>query len=186
MNEATKFLVLLLGVLMVGLALPACDGEAAADDDDDSAAGDDDDATADDDDVADDDDDVADDDDVVAGDAVISGVVNREFSTCPPSGDGIGSLCVSLQGTCGDYGTEVASTEVVDADMSWPTNEVPFELTGIADGTWQLCAFQDDDGSGCDGGASAGDFIILGGCVEVVVTGQQDVTGLAITFDAKA
>ena len=192
MNELMKSLTLLLTLLLVGIVLPACDGEA--DDDDDSGVGDDDDATADDDDAtADDDDATADDDDATAGDdddtvaanAVISGMANREFSTCPPSGDGIGTLCVSLQGTCDDFGTEVASAEVTGADMSWPTNEVPYELTGIPDGTWQLYAWLDDDEAGCAGGAGSGDFIVLGLCMEVEVTGQQDVTGLAVTFNTK-
>ena len=185
MNEMTKTLALMLTLLLVGLALPACDGEA--DDDDDSGVGDDDDATADDDDAtAGDDDDATagDDDDTVAADAVISGVINREFSTCPPSGDGFGTLCVSLQGTCDDFGTEVASFELADADMSWPTNEVPYELTGIADGTWQLYSWLDEDGAGCDGGADAGDFIVLGLCVEVEVANQEDVI-LSVSFNTK-
>jgi len=181
MNEVTRILALMLTLLLVGIALPACDGETD-DDDDDSGVGDDD-ATADDDDATADDDD--DDDDTVAANAVISGVANREFSTCPPSGDGFGNLCVSLQGTCDDFGTEVASFSVADADMSWPTNEVAFELTGVPDGTWQLYAWLDDDAGGCEGGGGAGDFIVLGLCVEVEVAGQADVTDLAITFNTK-
>ena len=184
MTDTTKILALLLSMLLVGFALPACDG-AADDDDDDSGAGDDD-AADDDDATADDDDATAgDDDDAAAKDATISGVVNREFSTCPPSGDGFGTLCVSLQGTCDDFGTEVAAFELADADMSWPTNEVPFDLTEVADGVWQLYAWLDEDGAGCAGGAAAGDFIVLGLCVEVEVVDQTDVTDLAITFNTK-
>ncbi len=179
MNEVTRILALLLTLLLVGIALPACDGEA--DDDDDSGAADDDDATADDDDDAT----AGDDDDTVAADAAISGVIVREFSTCPPSGDGIGTLCVSLQGTCDDFGTEAASFELADADMSWPTNEVAYDLTGVADGVWQLYAWLDEDGAGCDGGGDAGDFIVLGLCVEVEVTGQADVTDFDVTFNTK-
>jgi hypothetical protein len=184
MIDTTKILALLMSLLLVGLALPACDGEA--DDDDDSGTGDDDDVADDDDATADDDDATAgDDDDATAKDATISGVIVREFSTCPPSGDGIGTLCVSLQGSCDDFGTEVASFELADADMSWPTNEIAYELTELADGVWQLYSWLDEDGAGCDGGADTGDFIVLGLCLEVEVAGQADVTDFDVTFNTK-
>ncbi len=183
MTDTTKILALLLSLLLVGFALPACDGEA--DDDDDSATGDDDDVADDDDATGDDDDATGDDDDTVAADATISGVIVREFSTCPPSGDGFGTLCVSLQGACDDFGTEVASFELADADMSWPTNEIAYELTGVADGVWQLYAWLDEDDGGCAGGAATGDFIVLGLCLEVEVAGQADVTDFDVTFNTK-
>jgi hypothetical protein len=141
--------------------------------------------TADDDDDAADDDDDTGDDDTVAAEAMISGDVGREVSTCPPNQDGIGALCMFLLQTCGDMDSVIASSELADADMSWPTNTVAFEIEGIPDGTWQLWGYLDDDGSGCDGEPTYGDFYLEGACVEVVVTDQEDVTGILVTFDSK-
>jgi len=147
-------------------------------DDDDDSAGDDD---AGDDDAGDDD---AGDDDAAA-DAMVSGTAGRETSTCPPYQDGMGTLCMFLLQTCADLGTEVASGEVASADMSFPTNTVDFDISDVPDGTFQLFGFLDDDDSGCAGGETTGDFFVSGDCVEVVVSGQQDVSGVSITFDAK-
>jgi len=178
MDKLLRLLAVLLAFTLVSLALPGCPGDDD-DDDDDSASTDDDVA---DDDVADDD---VGDDDTVAADATVSGTASREFQTCPPAGDGVGDLCVFLLATCEDLGTAVASAVVSDADLSWPDNTIPFEITGVADGVWQAWGFLDDDGSGCDGGPTTGDFFLSGGCVEVEVVGQADVTGVEIVFNAK-
>ena len=184
MNKALRLLAVLMAMTLGSLALPGCPSDDDDDDNDDSATGDDDVA---DDDAADDDaaDDDAADDDTVAADATVSGSAGREFSTCPPEGNGIGDLCMFLLSNCADLGTEVASTVVPDADMEWPDSRVDFAITGVPDGMWQLYGFLDDDGSGCEGGMTFGDFFLAAECVEVEVVGQQDVTGVQITFDSK-
>ncbi|MBU1072666.1 hypothetical protein KKG45_05405, partial [bacterium] len=74
-------------------------------------------------------------------------------------------------------------TMVASADMSYPTNLIAFDITEVADGTYQAYGYLDDDGTG-DGGATAGDFENTV-CVEVTVSDQEDVTGVSITFDSK-
>lgn len=114
----------------------------------------------------------------------ISGTVGREIATCPPVHGGVGTLCVHVLTTCPDVGTEVASTTVASADMSWPYNTVDFTVTGVADGTYQVFAYLDDDESGCTGTLTSGDFYLGDMCVEVTVSGA-DVTGVTITFNNK-
>ena len=109
----------------------------------------------------------------------------REFSTCPPNQDGMGALCMFLLADCEDLGSAVSSQTIADADMSWPTNVVDWEMTGVPDGTWQLWGFLDDDSSGCEGDVTYGDFYLAGGCIEVTVTNQEDVTGVNVMFDSK-
>jgi len=117
--------------------------------------------------------------------ALVSGEAGREFSTCPPNQDGKGTLCFFLLETCYDLSSAVSTMALEDADMSWPTNTVAFELSEVPDGTWQLWGFLDDDSSGCDGDITYGDFYLEDGCLEVTVTDQADVTGIEVTFDSK-
>jgi len=185
MDKLLRLLAVLLALTLVSLAMPGCPGDDDDDDDNDDSATADDDVA--DDDVADDDaaDDDAGDDDTAPANASVIGAASREFQTCPPAGDGVGDLCVYLLATCEDLPSEVASVVVPDADLSWPDNRVDFTITGVADGLWQGWGFLDDDGSGCDGGPTSGDFFLSGGCVEVEVAGQQDVTGVQIVFNDK-
>jgi hypothetical protein len=171
------------------ILLPAL-GPAACGDDDagtDSDADSDTDADSDSDTDADSDSDTdSDSDSDTPAEASVSGTAGRDISTCPPWQDGIGDLCVFLLDECGDVDTEVVSVTVADADMSWPTNTVPFTIEGVPDGTFQVYGFLDDDGTGCAGGATEGDFWVdSDSCAEVTVTGQEDVTGVALTFASK-
>jgi len=46
--------------------------------------------------------------------------------------------------------------------------------------------FLDDDGTGCAGGATEGDFWVEGdGCSVVSVVDQEDVTGVELVFASK-
>ncbi len=114
----------------------------------------------------------------------VSGTVGRDYATCPPIYGGIGTLCVHILGTCGDMTSEVASTTVPNADMSWPTNTVNFTVPDVPDGSWQLFTYHDDDESGCNGTLTTGDFYSGDMCVAVTVDGA-DVTGVAVTFNNK-
>jgi hypothetical protein len=173
-----QLLLCLAFAALLPLAMVAC---PATTDDDDSADDDDDDAA--DDDAADDD---ASDDDTEPADAAVSGSVDREISTCPPNQDGLGDLCMFLLADCADSTNDaVATGHVANADMSFPTNAVDFTIEGLADGTYQLTGFLDDDSSGCDGAVTYGDFYMDGVCVEVEIVGQQDVTGVTMTFTSK-
>jgi hypothetical protein len=118
------------------------------------------------------------------GDATVSGSASRDYGSCPPSQDGIGDLCMFLLADCDDLGSEVASAVVTAANMSNPSATIAYSIEGVPDGTFQLFGFLDDDSSGCDGGATSGDFW-PNGCVEVTVTDQQDVTGANIHFASK-
>ena len=119
------------------------------------------------------------------GGATVSGSANRTIGTCPPHDDGFGDLCVSLRGTCDQPATEVANTVTADQSMAGPESSyVDFELTGVPDGTWHIYALFDDDESGCDA-LTTGDFHLAAGCVEVTVTGGQDVSNVEITFDQR-
>ncbi len=175
MHTARTLIHTALALSLLTLVLPGC--EPVEVDDDDVA----------DDDVADDDtaDDDVGDDDTAPAEAMVSGIAGREYSTCPPAGNGVGDLCMFLLQDCLDVESAVASTVVLDADMSWPTNTIDFAIEGVADGSWQLFGFLDDDGAGCDAGPTSGDFFVSGNCVEVVVVDQQDVTDVAIVFDSK-
>ena len=177
MDSLYRILGTCLAAFLLTLTMPGCTApshEGDDDDNDDSATGDDD--------AADDD---AADDDTVAAEAMVSGRAGREFSTCPPAGNGVGDLCLYLLTDCADPFSDVASTVVPDADMSWPDNLVDFTIEGVPDGVWQLYGFLDDDGSGCEGGVSNGDFYLADECVEVEVVDQQDVTGVLIKFNSK-
>ncbi len=177
MHDARILLTFALVLSLLSLALPACETGThplnGGDDDDDDDI------------VDDDDDDVADDDDAAPAEAAVSGAAGRTFSTCPPAGNGVGDLCMFLLSDCADPDSTVASAVVLDADMSWPDNKIDFTVEEVPDGVWQLYGFLDDDGSGCEGGISNGDFFLAGACVEVVVVDQRDVEGVVVTFDSK-
>ncbi len=67
--------------------------------------------------------------------------------------------------------------------MSYPTNTVPFTITDVPDGTYQLYGLLDDDMTGCDD-VTTGDFY-SSTCLSVTVAGCTDVTGLVLTFTSK-
>ena len=115
----------------------------------------------------------------------VSGTVGRTVATCPPATDGLGTICLSIRTTCDDPGTEVASAEVADADMSYPTLTTLFEILLVPNGILKLFGFMDDDNGGCAEGIESGDFHIgASGCVDVTVDGA-DVTGLSVVFNGK-
>ena len=154
--------------LVCALALTACEDAAPVDITDDTGSPSD-----------------TDTEEPLPAEAMVSGEAGREFSTCPPNQDGIGTLCFFLLETCDDLSSAVSSMAVEDANMSWPQDMIPFELGEVPDGTWQLWGFLDDDSSGCEGDVTYGDFYLATGCVEVTVTDQADVTGLQVIFDSK-
>jgi hypothetical protein len=122
--------------------------------------------------------------DMMLGTASVSGEVDRTISTCPPMKGGIGTLCVELRTKCTGASTKVASATVANADMSFPTNKIPFKIEKVPDGTLYLYGLLDDDESGCST-LTTGDIYYVAGCVAVTVTGGKDVTGVTLTLDAK-
>lgn len=122
--------------------------------------------------------------DTVVPVAAVSGTVGRDVSTCPPGQDGIGNLCLFLLEDCDDFGSDGASANIAGVDMSVFTNTVPFEITEVPDGNWYLYGFLDDDGSGCDGDVTSGDFWEED-CIEVIVEDQTNVTGIEFIFWSK-
>ena len=176
---------------LLGLAAPwaGCDGD---DDDtgtldaggDASADGDTDaDADADSDTDADGDTDGDSDSDSDGDGFAVSGVVSRNEFTCPPNEDGIGDLCFYALADCDDLGSAVALDSIDEADMSNPETTVPYTFADVPDGTHQLFALLDDDGSGCAGGPTTGD-LVPDDCVEVTVAGA-DLTGVDIVLGGK-
>ena len=123
--------------------------------------------------------------DAAPANATVSGTAERTLATCPPIHGGIGTLCLSLRTTCDDANSEVAGAEVPNGNMSFPGNQVNFQIQNVPDGTFQLYGFLDDDESGCDGALTTGDFSLAAGCIQVTVTNQQDVTGVSLVFDVK-
>jgi hypothetical protein len=121
--------------------------------------------------------------DAAPANTTVSGSAGRTVATCPPVHAGMGVLCLSVRATCNDANSEGASAEVPNANLSFPTNTVDFQIQNVPDGDWQLYSFMDDDESGCDGPLTRGDFSLAAGCVPVSVTNQQDVTNVSITFD---
>jgi hypothetical protein len=105
----------------------------------------------------------------------------------------MGTLCLSLRATCNDASSEVASTTVANADMwgpidgppGWNSPPVPYSIPNVPDGTWQLFALLDKDGSGCDT-ITTGDLHDSAGCVQVVVSGGNDVTDVELEFNNNA
>jgi len=158
-------------LLAGGLLALGCEVDDQGDDDDDAA----------DDDASDDD---TGDDDVAPAEATVSGEVGRSFSTCPPNIDGVGDLYFFLMDNCGDELTDARVTAMLpSADLGWPETMIPFEITEVPDGTFQLYAYLDDDSSG-PGGGTEGDLENTI-CVEVTVTDQQDVTGVSLMLNDK-
>jgi cysteine-rich repeat protein len=122
------------------------------------------------------------------GTASVSGTAARGTGTCPDAIGSIGTLCLSLRSDCATPSTEVVSTTVANADMNGPvgfSNPVPFTITDVPDGTYQLFSILDKDSSGCDA-ATTDDLELAAGCVQVVVSGGTDVTGVTIVFDTIA
>ncbi len=116
------------------------------------------------------------------GEAVVSGNSVRTVDTCPPSGDLLGTLCVFLAADCEDIGGVVASVEVGDANMYWFDDYVDWEITGVADGSWQIWAFLDDDESGC---SEMSENDLYSECQVVDVVDQADVAGLSLELVSK-
>lgn len=116
------------------------------------------------------------------GTAKVSGKAHRTFSTCPEGYGSKGTLCLSLRSDCASAASEVASATVKDAAMIMPNSDkVDFEIPNVADGTWNLYALLDRDGTGCDS-VTKGD-IYINTCVEVVVANGQDVSNVVLPLD---
>jgi hypothetical protein len=130
-------------------------------------------------------------DETSAGTATVSGTAGRGTGTCPAGYGSVGTLCVSLRASCSEPATEVAEARVADADMIFPLGyggplgespPVPFSVSGVSDGAWQLHAFLDRDRSGC-AAPGTGDLVRAAGCLAVEVSGGADVGGVAVVFD---
>ena len=123
--------------------------------------------------------------------ASVSGGAGRLAVTCTAAYGSVGTLCISLRTDCADAQTEVASAEVENADMTAPVDgpqgfqspPVPFEVQGIEDGSYQLHAYLDKDGTGCWNAPTTDDLEMSAGCVAVTVTGGNDVTDVTVEFD---
>jgi hypothetical protein len=117
-----------------------------------------------------------------AGTAKVSGKAHRTISTCPAGWGSKGTLCLSLRSDCASAASEVASATVADAAMHRPeSDKVDFEIPNVADGTWDLYALLDRDGTGCDA-VTKGDLYTQQ-CVEVVVVNGQDVSDVVLPLD---
>ena len=120
--------------------------------------------------------------DTEAGAVTVSGTANRTYDTCPPTGDFQGTLCLFLAAECEDIGGAAATAEVQDADMYMPTDIVDWAITGVANGSWQLWAFLDDDASGCTE-PSYND--LTSECQAVEVVEDADVPDLSVSLVSK-
>lgn len=116
------------------------------------------------------------------GTATVSGSANRTYDTCPPTGDFMGTLCVFLAAECGDIAGAVANATMTDSDMYLPTDTVSWEVTEVADGSFQLWAFLDDDDSGCD---ATSENDLASECQAVEVLDGADVSGLSVELVSK-
>jgi hypothetical protein len=116
------------------------------------------------------------------GVATVSGSANRTYDTCPPTGDFDGTLCVFLAADCLDIAGAAASAELGDAYMYLPTDTVSWEISEVPDGSFQLWAFLDDDGSGCD---ATSENDLASECQVVEVLDGADVSGLTVELVTK-
>ncbi len=116
------------------------------------------------------------------GEALVSGNSVRTMDTCPPTGDLLGTLCVFLATDCEDIAGAAATAEVTDANMYWFDDYVDWEITGVADGSWQVWAFLDDDESGC---SEMSNNDLYSQCQTVDVVDQVDVSGLTLELVSK-
>ncbi|MBW2276416.1 MAG: hypothetical protein JRF63_02925 [Deltaproteobacteria bacterium] len=116
--------------------------------------------------------------------ASVNGVVTRADTTCPPSEDGIGNLCMYLLDDCDDLSSAVATELMPETDMAAPDAAIAFTIQSVPDGTYQLYGFLDDDQSGCTGGTTTGD-LWPADCIEITVSDQQDVSGADLLLVSK-
>jgi hypothetical protein len=104
--------------------------------------------------------------------------------TCPQGYGSKGTLCLSLRTDCANASTQVASASIPNVDCTMPTTtgDVPFKIEKVPDGDLKLHAFLDKDASGCD--APTTNDLYLKVCIDVKVSGGQDVTGVKLLLDA--
>ena len=73
---------------------------------------------------------------------------------------------------------------IPDLDISAIGNQLPWEVTDVPAGRWELYTFLDVDHSGCDNGFNDGDLWLESddSCLDVEVTAGQDIIDLEIVF----
>lgn len=128
-----------------------------------------------------------------AGPFFVQGLASRDPDTVlAEDNDGIGTLYVTaFVDECG--GQAVATTNVVDADLSDPDGAVSFEFEEVPAGTYFVNAFLDDNGDfdPDDPGPNKGDIVMAEGvgpgCLEVTVDADvvdaDLVLNLVLPFD---
>ena len=181
--------LLILILLASGFVLSAC-GSTRTDDDDDDSVGDDDDSAGDDDDSAGDDDDAADDDDATGDDDDAAGddddddgpgdgdmlMVHVERAVGIVEGeDGIGDVFVTVFGTPPGQSESpdiaaISSFEMADFTAPGTVVTVPTPMPPTRPEPYAVVVFLDDDGSGAQGGPTAGD--LRSGLTTFTATGE--------------
>ncbi len=117
----------------------------------------------------------------------VSGTVTRSYEPDPELGDGRGDIHLNLMAECpartGCLPEFIGGIVITDADLSEEGAAVPFEISGIPDGTYHLGGFMDDavNTVNPENISETGDLVYFGqaspACVEVTVSGGdlQDV-----------
>ena len=120
--------------------------------------------------------------------ATVSGNFSRSVDP-GGSNDGVGDAYLGLLVACNQNAESIASTTVLDADLSMDGAIVPFAIEDVPDGTYYLTGFFDDNQNTdpLDPGPDLNDLASAMGlgpqCTEVTVTGGADVTGVVLTFN---
>lgn len=124
----------------------------------------------------------------------VSGIITRSVEPDPAlGGDGIGDVYLELMVECPSLSgclTEVVSNiDLEDVDLSAPGASVPFEATGIPNGTYYLSGLLNDAFNTINPEriSETGDLVMFGlaapRCVEVTVAGGN-VTGVSADFNS--
>ena len=142
------------------------------------------------------------------GQIIISGVAVISGGATIKDDDGLGTLCVALTDKCADMtamtdppkpvGSENAMAEVLDADFSDLSNQVPFRIkvpeAEVPDGPCVVTGFLKLDGAACDAvsegateaGPADGDPVSFNmapadkACPAITIAGEGKHTGLVV------
>lgn len=125
-----------------------------------------------------------------SGLATVSGTIFRAAATAPGIGqDAIGDIYLGLLIECTQDAASVASTVVIDGDLSNTDVGVPYTIEEVPDGTYFLAGFMDDndDTDPDDPDAGLGDLAAAEGfgpaCTQVDVVAGAPVMGADLTFN---
>lgn len=94
--------------------------------------------------------------------AIVGHVHRDELAAIAEGNDGIGTLYVGVFPGCDPAAAIAGFAIVADADVSDPTASVDFTVMNLADGTYDVRVFLDDDGNadGLQPAPSPGDLVV--------------------------